>query len=116
MGPSQRRGGREGATARCPSASATRPHRGASGPALRGPGSAPGGAPRRSRARRARPLLAVPRSSGVAALLAALATAALLRRWSRRRLGGVSGDVLGATNELARVAALHAGVIAWTRF
>ena len=51
---------------------------------------------------------------GVAALLAALATAALLVWWSRRRLGGVSGDVLGATNELARVAALHAGVIAWT--
>ncbi|MDZ5811154.1 adenosylcobinamide-GDP ribazoletransferase [Halorubrum sp. AD140] len=53
---------------------------------------------------------------GVAALLAALATAGLLRRWACRRLGGVSGDVLGATNELARVAALHAGVIAWTRF
>lgn len=62
-------------------------------------------------------LLAWPRLlPGVAALLAALATAWLLRRWARRRLGGVSGDVLGATNELARVAALHAGVIAWTRF
>ncbi|MFO8114864.1 MAG: adenosylcobinamide-GDP ribazoletransferase [Halorubrum sp.] len=61
-------------------------------------------------------LLAWPRVlPGVAALLAALATAGLLRRWARRRLGGVSGDVLGATNELARVAALHAGVIAWTR-
>ncbi|ACM55838.1 adenosylcobinamide-GDP ribazoletransferase [Halorubrum lacusprofundi] len=53
---------------------------------------------------------------GLAALLVALATAALVARWSRRRLGGVSGDVLGATTELARVAALHAGVIAWTRF
>jgi len=51
---------------------------------------------------------------GVAALLAALATAGLLSRWAGKRLGGVSGDVLGATNELARVAALHAGVIAWT--
>jgi len=62
-------------------------------------------------------LLAWPRVlPGAAALLAALATAGLLRRWARRRLGGVSGDVLGATNELARVAALHAGVIAWTRF
>ncbi|TKX80993.1 adenosylcobinamide-GDP ribazoletransferase [Halorubrum sp. SD626R] len=53
---------------------------------------------------------------GVAAFLAALATAGVVRRWARRRIGGVSGDVLGATNELARVAALHAGVIAWTRF
>ena len=62
-------------------------------------------------------LLAWPRLlSGVAALLAALATAGLVRRWARRRIGGVSGDVLGATNELARIAALHAGVIAWTRF
>jgi len=40
---------------------------------------------------------------GLAALLVALATAALVvARWSRRRLGGVSGDVLGATTELAR--------------
>ena len=62
-------------------------------------------------------LLAWPRLlPGVAALLAALTAAWLLRRWARRRLGGVSGDALGATNELARVAALHAGVIAWTRF
>ncbi|EMA62824.1 adenosylcobinamide-GDP ribazoletransferase [Halorubrum kocurii] len=53
---------------------------------------------------------------GLTALLAALATAALVARWARRRLGGISGDALGATNELARVAALHAGVIAWTRF
>ncbi|WP_435074848.1 adenosylcobinamide-GDP ribazoletransferase [Halorubrum sp. HHNYT27] len=60
-------------------------------------------------------LLAWPRLlPGVAALLAALATAGLIGRWARSRLGGVSGDVLGATNELARVAALHAGVIAWT--
>lgn len=51
---------------------------------------------------------------GIAALGAALATAAVVAAWARRRLGGVSGDVLGATTELARVAALHAGVIAWT--
>ena len=62
-------------------------------------------------------LLAWPRLlPGVAALSAALATAALVARWARRRLGGISGDVLGATTELSRVAALHAGVIAWTRF
>ena len=50
----------------------------------------------------------------VAALVAALGTAAALRWWANRRLGGISGDVLGATIELARVAALHTGVIAWT--
>jgi|AntRauMinimDraft_4_1070384.scaffolds.fasta_scaffold01174_5 adenosylcobinamide-GDP ribazoletransferase len=62
-------------------------------------------------------LIAWPRVlPGLAALIAALATATLVLRWSRRRLGGVSGDALGATTELARVAALHAGVIAWTRF
>ncbi len=49
-----------------------------------------------------------------AALVAALGTAAVLRWWATRRLGGVSGDVLGATIELSRVAALHAGVVAWT--
>ncbi|WP_424014258.1 adenosylcobinamide-GDP ribazoletransferase [Halorubrum xinjiangense] len=47
-------------------------------------------------------------------LTAAGVAAALAFAWARSRLGGVSGDVLGATNELARVAGLHAGVIAWT--
>ncbi|MGM0448066.1 MAG: adenosylcobinamide-GDP ribazoletransferase [Methanobacteriota archaeon] len=45
---------------------------------------------------------------------AAFVVAALAYAWANARLGGVSGDVLGATNELARVAGLHAGVIAWT--
>ncbi|ELZ48063.1 cobalamin 5'-phosphate synthase [Halorubrum distributum JCM 9100] len=47
-------------------------------------------------------------------LTAAGVAAALVLAWARSRLGGVSGDVLGATNELARVVGLHAGVIAWT--
>jgi len=34
--------------------------------------------------------------------------------WARRALGGVSGDVLGATNELARLVGLHMGVLVWT--
>ena len=50
----------------------------------------------------------------VAALVAAFGTAVALQSWAVQRLGGVSGDVLGATTEIARVAALHAGVIAWT--
>jgi adenosylcobinamide-GDP ribazoletransferase len=52
------------------------------------------------------------------AAAAALGTGALVtlafRQWADARLGGVNGDVFGAANELARLAALHAGVIAWT--
>lgn len=54
--------------------------------------------------------------SGLAALLVAIVVALLSLRWARRYLDGVSGDVFGAVNELARVAALHAGVIVWTQF
>lgn len=39
-----------------------------------------------------------------------------LVRWAETALGGVNGDVFGAANELARVAALLVGVIAWTQF
>nr|WP_303647799.1 adenosylcobinamide-GDP ribazoletransferase [Haloarchaeobius amylolyticus] len=45
--------------------------------------------------------------AGVLVALAALG-------WADDRLGGVTGDVFGATNELARVAGIHVGVIAWT--
>lgn len=51
---------------------------------------------------------------GAMAILAAAGTTAIVFWWATKNLGGVSGDVLGATNELARVAALHAGVVAWT--
>jgi len=47
------------------------------------------------------------------ALLAAFAVALLVRRWARRALDGIGGDVFGATNELARVVALHGAVAAW---
>jgi len=33
--------------------------------------------------------------------------------WGHRALGGVNGDVIGATNEVARAVALHLGVSAW---
>ncbi len=50
------------------------------------------------------------------ALAASVATVPPVVVWSRFRLGGVNGDVLGATNELARLVALHVGVIAWMHF
>ena len=56
-------------------------------------------------------LVAVPVTT--VSLLAALVVALLVRRWARHRLGGVGGDVCGATNELARVVALHGAVAAW---
>jgi adenosylcobinamide-GDP ribazoletransferase len=62
-------------------------------------------------------LLAWPRVvPAVATLLAAVVAALVVFRWARVNLGGVSGDVLGATNEIARIVALHAGVVAWTHW
>jgi len=58
--------------------------------------------------------LSWPSPAAGAALAAAFVTALVVWRWADDYLGGVNGDVFGATNELARVAALHAGVIAWT--
>ena len=55
-----------------------------------------------------------PDPAAAVALLAALACVGPIVRWARRALGGVDGDVLGATAEIARLVALHAGVIAWT--
>jgi adenosylcobinamide-GDP ribazoletransferase len=50
----------------------------------------------------------------VATLLAGPAAALLVGRWATATLDGVTGDALGAANELGRVAALHAGVVVWT--
>ncbi|MFA1610340.1 adenosylcobinamide-GDP ribazoletransferase [Halobellus rubicundus] len=53
-------------------------------------------------------------ASAAAAVLAPIGTAWLVGAWAAGALGGISGDVLGAANELGRVAGVHAGVIAWT--
>ncbi len=59
-------------------------------------------------------LLAWPSPAALAAVgTGPLVAGGLLWR-ARRTLGGVSGDVFGASNELARVVGLHAGVIVWT--
>jgi len=59
-------------------------------------------------------LLAWPTVAAVPAVLAGPAVAVGLLVWANHRLGGIGGDAFGAANELGRVAALHAGVIAWT--
>ena len=59
-------------------------------------------------------VLAWPGAASVLALAAGVGTALLVRGWARTTLGGTSGDVFGAANELARVVALHVGVVVWT--
>ncbi|MFB6185233.1 MAG: adenosylcobinamide-GDP ribazoletransferase [Haloarculaceae archaeon] len=58
--------------------------------------------------------LTIPSPAALVAVLAAVGTGLAVRRWARDNLGGTSGDVFGAADQLARLAALHAGVIAWT--
>jgi adenosylcobinamide-GDP ribazoletransferase len=58
--------------------------------------------------------LTLPNPAAAAALLAGPAVALALRQWAHATLDGVGGDVFGATNELTRVAGLHAGVVVWT--
>ena len=55
-----------------------------------------------------------PHPAAAAALAGALLGGALPWAWARVRLGGVTGDVFGAANELGRLLGVHAGVIAWT--
>lgn len=55
-----------------------------------------------------------PHPAAAGAILSGGLTGLALERWADGRLGGINGDVLGATNELARLAALLVGVIAWT--
>ena len=62
------------------------------------------------------PVVAItwPHPAAMAALGGALIGGALPWAWARARLGGVTGDVFGAANELGRLGGVHAGVIVWT--
>jgi adenosylcobinamide-GDP ribazoletransferase len=56
-------------------------------------------------------------AAGIAALLSPFAVAAVLMRAADRNFGGVNGDVMGAANEIGRIAALAAmGVVLWTHW
>jgi adenosylcobinamide-GDP ribazoletransferase len=59
-------------------------------------------------------ILTLPHPAAAIAVAVGAGTGLVVERWARGRLGGINGDVLGATNEVARLAALLAGVIAWT--
>jgi len=59
-------------------------------------------------------LLAWPTLAAVPAVFAGPVVALGMLAWANRHLDGISGDVFGAANELGRIAALHAGVVAWT--
>jgi adenosylcobinamide-GDP ribazoletransferase len=56
-----------------------------------------------------------PQPASAVAFAGGLLSTAAIFLWARHRLGGISGDVFGAGNEITRVVALHAGVIAWTQ-
>ena len=59
-------------------------------------------------------VLTWPVPAALGAIVAGPVVALALRGWAHATLDGVGGDVFGATNELARVAGLHAGVVVWT--
>ncbi|MFB6131806.1 MAG: adenosylcobinamide-GDP ribazoletransferase [Halanaeroarchaeum sp.] len=61
-------------------------------------------------------VLTWPSPVGILTLATGPVVAMSMGRVARRRLGGISGDVLGATNEIARLAALLVGVIGWTHW
>ena len=63
------------------------------------------------------PAIAVAPTGLAPALIATVATGpavgVVVLTWGHRTLGGVSGDLLGATNEIGRAIALHVGVSVW---
>lgn len=59
-------------------------------------------------------VLSWPSPVAAVALVGAVGGGAAVAAWASSLLDGVSGDVFGATNEVARLVGLHAGVVAWT--
>ena len=57
--------------------------------------------------------LSWPLPAAGAALFGAVIGALAVWSWARARLGGVSGDVFGAANEIARLTGLHVGLAVW---
>jgi adenosylcobinamide-GDP ribazoletransferase len=62
----------------------------------------------------AAPAILLAPGGSTAGLLGAVVAGPLT--WGYRALGGVNGDVIGATNELARAVGLHLGVAVWIVF
>ncbi|WP_435196685.1 adenosylcobinamide-GDP ribazoletransferase [Natronomonas sp. EA1] len=58
-------------------------------------------------------LLTWPHPAAGTALVTALLAGIATLRWGNTILGGISGDVIGAANEVARLAALLTGVVVW---
>jgi len=63
------------------------------------------------------PAILVAPTGSTVALLGAVAAGplvgAVMLTWGHATLGGVNGDVIGATNEIARAVGLHLGVTLW---
>jgi adenosylcobinamide-GDP ribazoletransferase len=60
--------------------------------------------------------LSWPAPFGIVTVSSGLLVTTVVGWWARSWLGGVSGDVFGASNELSRLVALHVGVVMWTLF
>lgn len=61
-------------------------------------------------------LILWPSPAAAVAVVAAVATGAIVAGWAAQALDGLSGDVFGAANEVARLVGLHAGVVTWMHF
>lgn len=57
-----------------------------------------------------------PHPAALAALAGGIIASLLVWRWADRNLDGVSGDVFGAVNEIARATALAAGLTVWLAY